>query len=431
MGDRKIGEQKRTTALTSKYKEAVILYATTDLSSKQIAEQCQVSLSGFRVHLRRYHRALVLRRNGLPTEGLEPDSVKLRGKRGQTIVAHKKYKEAILACDDVNYIQYNISQIAHIFHLDGTALGNQLKLHYPEIIEWREKLRNRLGIQDNISRGVRQDCTEVYAQALEQLRTTPKSLLQVAEECNVSAGGLSQHLRFYHKDIWMQKIGEREQATGRRRKGELNGGNRICEPAPETKEKYKEALALYKNTHLTIIEIIEQTGVPQGGFRNYLRRWNRDLMLDRRGGTPEQHEDGCGADLTRRKRYLKSTAGKYAEAIESLKADPRPINRMAVEFGLDPDIFRRYLRTHEPELVAMLGRKKGANGRTVSCQSEAKYAEAVHLYETTTESLMKIAERLGLVYNSLGGYVRRSHPEAIQKHKALLGAKDKQINKKQ
>ena len=90
MENKNTEKQQKATALPSKYEGAVTLYATTDLSSKQIAEQCQVSLSGFRVYLRRQHRALVLRRNGLPTEGLEPDSVKLRGKRGQTIVAHKK-----------------------------------------------------------------------------------------------------------------------------------------------------------------------------------------------------------------------------------------------------------------------------------------------------------------------------------------------------
>ncbi|MBQ8531036.1 MAG: sigma-70 region 4 domain-containing protein [Parabacteroides sp.] len=424
MGNRRAEKQKRTTVLTSKYEEAITLYATTDMSSKQIAEQCQVSLSAFRIYLRRHYRDLVLKRNGLSLDGIEPESVKLREKRGQTKAAHKKYKDAILACDDVNYIQYNVSQIAHLFHLDGTALGNQLKLHYPEIIERREKLRKRMGIQDNISRGVRQDCKEIYAQAIELFRTTPKNLLQVAEECNVSVGGLSQHLRFYHKDIWRQKIGEREQAIGHRRKGEMNGCSRICEPKLETKEKYKEALELYRNTYLTVSEILDRTGVSPGGFRNYLRRWNRDLMLERRGGTPAQHEDGCGTDLSQQKRFLKSTAGKYAAAIEDLKVNLRPVTQVAAQFGIDPDIFRCYLYTHEPEITAKLGRKKAVNGRTVSCQSEAKYAEAVHLFETTTESLKSIAQRLGLVYNSLGGYVRRSTPESILKHKALLKAKD-------
>ena len=60
------------------------------------------------------------------------------------------------------------------------------------------------------------------------------------------------------------------------------------------------------------------------------------------------------------------------------------------------------------------------NGKRVLRQSNQKYAEAIRLYETTTESLKSIAARLGLVYNSVGGYVRRNYPEAIARHQALL-----------
>ena len=427
MENKNTEKQQKATALTSKYEGAVTLYATTDMPCKQIAEQCHVSLTGFRAYLKRHYRDLILKRNGLLTDGIETNTVKLRDKRGQTFVAHQKYKEAIQACNDSNYIQYNVSQVARFFHLDGTALGNQLKLHYPEILEWREKLRKRLGIQDNVSRGVRRDCKEDYAQAVELIRTTSKNLPQIAEECNVSLGGLSQHLRFYHKDVWEKKIHEREAMIGHRRRGEMCGCSRLCEPMEETKEKYKEALELYRNTSLTIVAIAEQTGVSKGGFRNYLRRWNRDLMLQRRGGTPAQYEDGCGTDLTHTKRFLKSTAGKYAAAIESLKVNPRPVNQVAIQFGVDADNFRRYLRTHEPELVAGLGRKRAANGKIVACQSEDKYAEAVRLYASTPEPLKMIAQRLGLVYNSLGGYVRRNYPEAKQKHEALLMAQNENL----
>lgn len=51
------------------------------------------------------------------------------------------------------------------------------------------------------------------------------------------------------------------------------------------------------------------------------------------------------------------------------------------------------------------------------CRSEEKYAEAIHLYATTTESLKEIAQRLGLNEKSLGGYIRRNYPELVQKRK--------------
>ena len=124
-------------AITVKYAEAVRLYASTEMTGKQIALQCGLSLPAFRIYLRRHHRSLMLRRNGLEVNADATNGILLRKKSGQTPAAYRKYKQAIDACDDLSYIQYNVSQIARLFGLDGTALGNQLKLHYPEIIERR------------------------------------------------------------------------------------------------------------------------------------------------------------------------------------------------------------------------------------------------------------------------------------------------------
>lgn len=128
------------------------------------------------------------------------------------------------------------------------------------------------------------------------------------------------------------------------------------------------------------------------------------------------------------KRYKKSTAEKYADAIERLKSSDMPTSRVAAEFGLNPEVFRMYLKEHYPELTAVRGMTKANNWRTVSNRSAEKYAEALQLYETTPEPLKSIAQRLGLTYNSLGGFIRRNYPEAIEKHK-LLQVASKKINK--
>ena len=62
----------------------------------------------------------------------------------------------------------------------------------------------------------------------------------------------------------------------------------------------------------------------------------------------------------------------------------------------------------------------GNNGKIVSRRSVEKYAEAVRLYGTTTETLKSIAARLGLTYNSVGGYIRRNCPEVMALHQNLL-----------
>lgn len=61
-----------------------------------------------------------------------------------------------------------------------------------------------------------------------------------------------------------------------------------------------------------------------------------------------------------------------------------------------------------------------ASGKKISRRSEEKYFVAMKLYETTPESLKSISRRLGLTYNSLGGYIRRNYPEVISRHRDLL-----------
>lgn len=58
-----------------------------------------------------------------------------------------------------------------------------------------------------------------------------------------------------------------------------------------------------------------------------------------------------------------------------------------------------------------------AEGKRISRRSMEKYTEAIRLYETTAEDLHSIARRLGLVYNSLGGFVRRNFPHLIEKRR--------------
>ena len=57
---------------------------------------------------------------------------------GQHLETYAKYKEVIVACDSMDYIEYNVSQIARESGLTGTNLGRQLHTHYPEVLEFRE-----------------------------------------------------------------------------------------------------------------------------------------------------------------------------------------------------------------------------------------------------------------------------------------------------
>lgn len=407
---------EKSSSIHDKYAEALRLYAETDLTSAQIARQCEVGVAGFRAYLQRFHRDLLLAHYGMA--GADKRTV-IRPKRGQRPEAHAKYKKAVEACDDVAYLTYNLSEIARMFKLNPTGLANFLKLHYPEILERREKAKIRKGIYGNKKQGVRRQCEEQYAVAVKMYASTEKTIPEVAEDCNVSLGGLSQHLRFYHRKVIQKRSEEREQAKTHTRIGHVTGNGRKHVPETETVTRYQEALELYRTTCLTVKDIVQQTGVPYEGFRYYLRTWHRDLMLERRG-VDSTKVDKNKIDLRQSKRYLKSTAGKYQAAIASLKDNKRPVAQVAAEFGLHSETFRMYLHEHEPELAQACGMMYTAGGKRVLRQSAEKYAEAIRLYETTTENLKSIAARLGIVYNSLGGYVRRNCPDVKQKHDELV-----------
>ena len=333
---------------------------------------------------------------------------RLRGCRGQTASARAKYGDAIAACGDAKYIEYNVSQIAHLFGLNPTGLSNQLRAHCPGLLERRERERQRLGLADNQQRGVRPWCREQYAAAVKLLRTTELTLPEVAEKCGVSFTGLRQHVCFYHKDLQQTRSDLRERAKTQKRKGHVTGSGRRHESTAESCERYREAVRLYRDTAMTIKEIAEKLGLNPFAFTSYLQTWHREDVFARRGAVYRE-----GAILSQTKQYKKPTAAKYAPAIERLRAENRPTSEIAAEFGLHPEVFRQYLKEHEPELYARQGMMRASNGRSVSRRSMEKYAEALRFYETSGEELKSIARRLGLNYNSLGGFIRRNFPELI------------------
>lgn len=401
----------------ARYREALALYASTDMTAARICEQCGVPVGDFRAYLQRFHRDLLFARHGMECSAQQAQQTRLAGKRGQTPAAHAKYGEAIAACDQEAYLEFNVAQIARLFGLNGTALGNQLRRHYPDIVERRERERRLRGLADNQQRGVRPWCREQYAGAVELLRSTEMTIPEAAEACGVSMHGLSQHILFYHQDLLDQRFGMRQQAKACKRPGHMSGNGQRHEPQPETRERYREAERLYRETPMTVREIADSLGLNRYTLYGYFQTWCRDAAFARRGA--EYRE---GASLSSTKHYLSSTAAKYAPAIERLRRSGLPTAQVAAEFGLHPECFREYLREHEPELCARQGMTRTENGRTVSRRSMEKYAEAIRLYETTDENLRSIALRLGLTYNSVGGFLRRNFPELIARRNGQAAA---------
>lgn len=381
------------------------MYSETDARLCRIAEQCGVTPSGLSAYIGRYHRELLLKKYGIKTLDC---AVCMKRRAGQSLHVYKKYRSAIKACSDMAYIEYNISQIAVMFGLNATGLASQLRFHYPDVIPERERIRHTLGLADNIHRGARPWCVEAYADAVAMYRDTDMTVRDVAEACDVSLGGLSQHLQFYNKSVVGRKAARRDSCannTDAGRAGTLSGNGRKYGPKPDSVEKYAKALELYRTSDMTLREIVRSTGVPYAGFRSYLRLWHRGEIPRRRVGNP--------------------SAGKYADAIRSLEENPRHMAEVAAEFGLNPEVFREYLHRHAPELAARQGMTRREDGRLVKRSSTEKYAKAIEEYATTAGSLKDIARRHGLVYNSLSAYVRRNCAAEQESHRKTMEAQSR------
>lgn len=401
-----------------KYRQAIELYRSTRLSCAEISRTCGVTVSGFQRYLSLYHRDLLLARYEIACSKEEARHIKLGPLRGQLPATRAKYKDAIEACESLDYIEYNVSQIAREFGLDGTNLGRQLRTHYPGIIEWREKVRKLLGLGDNLPRGTRKVCKDQYAKAMKRLRADRYITVQeAAESCGVSYSGLEQHLLFYHKDLVKQRIKIREKAVGRKRKGEITGRGTVHAPSPEIQEKYAEAVRLYRTTTMSALRIAKITGISRKRFYEYLHRWHMDLVCKRKN---IPYEEGKPVDWSKVRKYNPATKEKYAEAIKRLKENGLPTAQVAAEFGLHPECFRQYLKEHEPELHARLGMVRTDNGKVMSRHSMGKYSEAMHLYATTTESIKSLARRFGFNDCSFGQFIRRHFPELVEQHNELV-----------
>ena len=172
---------------------------------------------------------------------------------------------------------------------------------------------------------------------------------------------------------------------------------------------------------MTVKEIAGRLGLNINSLAHHLRVWHREDVFARRGA--EYRE---GASLSDTKPYRKSAAAKYAEAIERLRAENRPTSEIAAEFGLHPEVFRQYLKEHEPELYARKGMVRTDTGGAVSRRSMEKYSEAMHLYGTTTESVKSLARRFGFNDCSFGQFIRRNFPELVEKHNEIVQKKGKQ-----
>ncbi len=374
----------RLSAARSIYAPAVELYASSQLSIREIAESMGLSPKALSHYLSYHHRHLLyIRYNIEMPEGDRP--IKIKSPRGQSRTTHLKYKDAIEAAGDIAYVEFNISEIARIFGVSPTGLSSQLRVHYPDIITAREALRNRLGIADGRHRGAKPASKSAYKDAVPLYKDTDLTIQEVADRLGISRSGFGQYMRHYHHDAIEAKARRRHEAKRvyhNRQPGNLSGNGQKYGAKTETHQQYSEALKLYREGQKKLKEVILETGVPPAGFKHYLDQWQREAR--------QSHK-----------------YGKYCNAIASLHERPRPVAEVAKEFGLNADVFREYLKKHAPDLAAGQGLVRLNNGKLVKKTAWEKYSPAIEEYRKAGGSLRSIASKYGITYNSLFSFLKR------------------------
>lgn len=97
-----------------KYRQAVELYRTTELSCAEISRVCEVTVSGLQRYISLYHRDLLLARYNITCSKEDAQHIKFSQLRGQLPTTRAKYKDAVKACGSMDYIEFNVSQVAAV-----------------------------------------------------------------------------------------------------------------------------------------------------------------------------------------------------------------------------------------------------------------------------------------------------------------------------
>lgn len=353
----------------------------------------------------------------------------------------------------------SIREIAEETGLTPKALSRYMSTHH------RPLLYNRYGmavpaddspVRIKSPRGQSRATHLKYKDAIEasgDIAYVEFNISQIARMFGVTPTGLLSQLRVHYPDV----IRTREAL--RQRLGISDGLHRGA--LPSSKSAYEGAVAIYRDTDLTIREVADRFGLSRSGFGQYMRFYHHEAIAakaKRREAGREYHSGRSGAlagngqlygprrqtdalyaralsiysdgrktieevvretgvppvgfrhylDKWRRDARRSRKDGKYGAAITSLRANPRAVTDVAKEYGFNADVFREYLKTHAPDLAEGQGMVKLENGKLVKKTAWDKYRPAIEEYRQEGGSLRPIALRHGLNYNSLLSFIKRT-----------------------
>ena len=350
---------------------------------------------------------------------------------GQHPETEAKYRDAILACKSIDNLSLTITEIARMYGLKPEPFRNQLKRHFPDVLVNRRELRAKLGFKENGNIGLKQKTVQRYAHAIELLRDPAITVREAASRTEVSYQGLQQHLIFYHKDIADARMLVRSDALMKPLVvGDFTAKGGIRVPRPDVAERYAPAVEMYRTTDLPVTEIAERCDIAEHNLRNYLARWHRPLMEQRRERVKRQREEKRLTPKVNRSRSAQARI-KYMPAIELITAG-KTIAEAARTLGVPVYDLSAWLKLHEPGVleVAQAGMMRLPSGKLVSRKTYNKYLPiSEYINSHPSKPTKDVAEKWHVPVSSLIKKMYFYFPEIWERHKRECAKKMRRMSK--
>lgn len=333
------------------------------------------------------------------------------GQRGDT---RERYREAIEDCESVLHLDKSTSEIARMHGHQPETFRMMLKRHYPEVLERREKLRQSLGYVKTVRLGPKKSTEDKYAPALKLLRKTDMTVAEAAKATGVELASLQQHILFHHRDLADERLHRRLESLDKpREQGKLNGSGRRSGPRGTAPEYYAKAVELYRNRpNMTIKDIATECGMHPQSLGCYLRRWHRDVMLEReqrRRAVVAEHQQERAQHNQHTTKEAKARR-KYAPALPLIERG-KSYEEAAKMTGVDRDQLHSWVKHNRPDLHLMERQNNWVtlpNGVRVSRKSWDRFQQAAHEYTTTGGKMKDVAQKYGLKPSSLSTFMQRT-----------------------
>lgn len=198
------------------------------------------------------------------------------------------------------------------------------------------------------------------------------------------------------------------------------------EQRKDTAKRYSQALKLAQTTTLSYSDIARETGVSVTGFRTFIQKHHRDLMMQRKGITASKR--GAANLRIRKKDTGQSVPAheKYKEAIEAcdnIENIELTIYQIAQNYQLRPSSLLYQLRTHYPDIITRrehLREKKGLadnHPKGVRDRTVKQYEEAINLLETSDSTIEEVAAACRVSFAGLRTYLFAYRKDIAEKRR--------------